>query len=1455
MQKKHSHPQRIATSKLAFSLLVSLIVLFMFAPGLWAQTGTWTNLVNGDASGSWGTANNWDNSVIANGANNTADFSALNLTTNATVTLDGARIIGNIIFGDTTPDANWAVITGIGGPLTLDVAAGSPTLTANNGSNIIAAVVAGPKGLAKGGGGTVRLNAANPNLQELVIIDAGRLQIGNATAAGTNGNHTTNDRVINTNGGTIEIIAGLAPNNKHLTLSGAGVGGTLGALYAFPGNNSSTRWGLSSLNASGASANSSAAFPAISLDGDATIRVDGDRVAQPASTFLVGHVSGTNSTLTKTGGGRISFDRGMSGVTNLIVQAGSYSPNQGGAFGAIQAYTVAAGAAIENNQNNCFSSSANLQIQAGGFVDFYWRADVQTYSQNLGYLNGDGVVTAGSRTGAGGVTTLVLQGADSNSVFNGSVTVSNNVRFNLTKNNGATVTLNGNNSYNGLTTVNGGELALNGNNSGLGGILVNSGATLRGAGTIASAITNQSGILAAGNPAVVGSTLTVLSNIIGSFGDTIILSNANLKVDGAIGPDSQLVGVLSMTNGTLEIPLRTLGASAFVSTLTVDGNAAIKFSMATPLLGQFPIISYGSIGGLAGFSGLSLVSPPGITASLVNNVGNLTIDVLITAIPALTWEGSPAGTWNVGVANWKGSLTYTEPGGAGPFVVFDDTALGTTSVTLGGTVSPQGVTVNNTTKNYTFSGSGAISGTGGLAKQGSGSLTVANSGNDFSGGINLQQGTLQVGTGGTTGDLGSGAIANLGTLALNRSDSFTLANTVSGNGAITKAGAGTVIVPVSGDSTGALTVNGGTLQLGPVGSSKFSGDVTGSGAFGVNGAGTLIISGFNNAYAGGTVIGSGTLQFGDELGNGSIPAGNISNNGGLALSVSTTLGNNISGSGGVSVVNNQFVTLSGVNTYSGRTAVAGNLTVSSASSLPAASTLQLGNPDAGTVVGTVNFASFNPVLSGLRAGAHSAGFEVCQINLNSAPQTLTINGNVLIGVSQPNGAIVNFAVVDATASGTCTLSVVTNGGTIQLGYSASPGGTLAEHWSVDLTSLGTFHADLGATGLLSLGTLNTGNSGADATVPQQSLSLAANSNSLNMGTITIGGGEKHNSPYLRLGAGTNILNADTINLGTGGRDEGNLVFQTPGSGSVRVRGYAGGSSRASLNIGTGTQGTGGPATNRLDLLGNYADLMLGPVVIGNQPNRNGAWEQSFSFNQGVLDALSVSMSGGKSASANPGSSTLNIGGGVASLGPVSLTASAAPGNLNITGGSVSVAGIASPGTGTATFNISDATLTVNIPGFGNPASAPIAVDTFSASGTVNLGVAGTGFTVGQFPLISYAGAIGGSGFSALNLISLPPNVSASLVNNSGNQTVDLLITAAPPAGPNPTPTNIVTSVVGNQLELSWPADRTGWQLQSNAVSVVNSGAWFEVPGSTTTNRVFITIDPTQINVFYRMFNP
>ena len=69
------------------------------------------------------------------------------------------------------------------------------------------------------------------------------------------------------------------------------------------------------------------------------------------------------------------------------------------------------------------------------------------------------------------------------------------------------------------------------------------------------------------------------------------------------------------------------------------------------------------------------------------------------------------------------------------------------------------------------------------------------------------------------------------------------------------------------------------------------------------------------------------------------------------------------------------------------------------------------------------------------------------------------------------------------------------------------------------------------------------------------------------------------------------------------------------------------------------------------------------------------------------------------------------------------------------------------------------------------------------------------------------------------------------------------------------PTNITTSVAGNQLNLSWPSNYTGWLLQSNSSSLLASNAWFTVPDSAGTDYIQITINPNQASVFYRLICP
>jgi len=70
-----------------------------------------------------------------------------------------------------------------------------------------------------------------------------------------------------------------------------------------------------------------------------------------------------------------------------------------------------------------------------------------------------------------------------------------------------------------------------------------------------------------------------------------------------------------------------------------------------------------------------------------------------------------------------------------------------------------------------------------------------------------------------------------------------------------------------------------------------------------------------------------------------------------------------------------------------------------------------------------------------------------------------------------------------------------------------------------------------------------------------------------------------------------------------------------------------------------------------------------------------------------------------------------------------------------------------------------------------------------------------------------------------------------------------------------TGTNITFSASNGTLTLSWPANYTGWELQSNAVNVADTNYWHLVTGSTTTNQMTFTVDVAKTNVFFRMHHP
>jgi len=90
--------------------------------------------------------------------------------------------------------------------------------------------------------------------------------------------------------------------------------------------------------------------------------------------------------------------------------------------------------------------------------------------------------------------------------------------------------------------------------------------------------------------------------------------------------------------------------------------------------------------------------------------------------------------------------------------------------------------------------------------------------------------------------------------------------------------------------------------------------------------------------------------------------------------------------------------------------------------------------------------------------------------------------------------------------------------------------------------------------------------------------------------------------------------------------------------------------------------------------------------------------------------------------------------------------------------------------------------------------------------------------------------------NGLLTVSVPP-ISAVLLNPIGTGGANLSYAAS-----------------GRLLTLSWPTNYLGFLLQSNSTGLPGTN-WFPVPGSGNTNRVQITIQPGQGDVFYRLSLP
>jgi hypothetical protein len=111
-----------------------------------------------------------------------------------------------------------------------------------------------------------------------------------------------------------------------------------------------------------------------------------------------------------------------------------------------------------------------------------------------------------------------------------------------------------------------------------------------------------------------------------------------------------------------------------------------------------------------------------------------------------------------------------------------------------------------------------------------------------------------------------------------------------------------------------------------------------------------------------------------------------------------------------------------------------------------------------------------------------------------------------------------------------------------------------------------------------------------------------------------------------------------------------------------------------------------------------------------------------------------------------------------------------------------------------------------------------------------------------------------NGILAMNVVAVKFDFTTPAPENGycGYSEIDLYGVTTPVMATNPT--NITIQVASNALRLSWPSDHTGWrlQVQTNDVTQGMGTNWVDVVGATTTNQMFIPINPATGSVFYRL---
>nr|WP_249811133.1 autotransporter domain-containing protein [Bradyrhizobium sp. 149] len=583
--------------------------------------------------------------------------------------------------------------------------------------------------------------------------------------------------------------------------------------------------------------------------------------------------------------------------------------------------------------NGTFIKGGTLEVSGpSGAIDSGAAVAVGTLAGTTGTfrVSGGGTVTGsngliGSAAGATGAATV--SGAGSIWTSTAFLAVGNSGNGSLTVANGGTVIGNTSASIGsgagttGSVTITGANSRFYGNSSIAVGVQGN-GLLLVEAGGVARALNSFVGVFGTGAATVTGA---------GSAWNT----DTNLSLGG----NGQ--GALTIADG---------GSVSIGNTLTIAVNG-----------GSSGTLNIGAASGQAAAAAGALVTPSVVFGA---GTGRIVFNHTDTGyVFASNVSGAGATRTEAGTTIFTGTNTYS----GGTTITGGKLQLGNggTTGSITGNVTNNATLAFNRSDSYGFGG--VISGSGVVQQNGPGTTTLTAT-NTYSGGTVLTAGTLSVGADTNLGNAAGGLSFDGGTLQVtgtsftatartinwgingggfdiaHAGNAFTASQPIGSGGALTKSGAGDLVLTAANTYVGGTTIVAGTLWLGNGGTTgsiiggvtnhgtlafdrfnayQFDGVVAGSGALQQSGMGTTTLTAAN-VYTGGTTIAAGTLQLGNGGTTGSI-VGNVLDNARFVINRSDifTFAGTISGSGTFEQIGTGTTVLTNANTFSGGTTIAG----------------------------------------------------------------------------------------------------------------------------------------------------------------------------------------------------------------------------------------------------------------------------------------------------------------------------------------------------------------------------------------------------------------------------------------------------------------------------------------------------------------------------------------------------